>query len=227
LIIYYAEKKYTISSSGYKNFDKIKYHVTKGKRKDENEIKNWLDRVSYKYSIFFILFGLLVLYGAYWLQIDRLDKTDKKTISISGVIDNEPTIEKGSKGSRYVQIRLKEYPEFKFSISGVAYSEMYASDYVNSVKQGDSILLTIDESVAMKKLWRTSSLGYLDKHYGWDRISVYELSDLKRTYLSLNDFTYRDKNEKTILFWICLFVGIAFVFYGFYELKKIKPAANK
>ncbi len=226
LIIYYSENKYTISSSGYKNYEKIKYHVTKGKRKDEKEIKNWLDRVSYRYSIFFILFGLLVLYGAYWLQNDRIDKTDKRTISISGIIDNEPKIEKGSKGSRYIQVRLKEYPEFKFSISGVAFSEMYASDYVNSVKQGDSIFLTIDEGVARKKLWQTSSLGYLDKHYGWDRISVYGLRDMKKNYLSLNDYSFRDKNEATILFWICIFVGVGFIFYGLYEIKKIKPTAN-
>ena len=227
LIIYYADKKYTISSSGYKNFEKIKYHVTKGKRKDENEIKNWEDRVTYRYSIFFILFGLLVLYGAFWVQNNRLYKTDRKTITISGIVDNEPKIEKGSKGSRYVQIILNEFPEFKFSISGIAYSEMYASDYVNSVKQGDSLFLTIDETVAKKKLWRTSSLGYLDKHYGWDRISVYGLRDMKKNYLSLNDYSVRDKNEGTILFWICIFIGIGFVFYGLYELKKIKRAANK
>jgi len=226
LIIYYSEKKYTISSSGYKNYEKIKHHLTKGKRKDENEIKNWLDRVSYRYSIFFILFGLLVLCGAYWLQNNRLEKIDKKTIRISGILDNEPKIERGSKGSRYVQIRLKEYPEFKFSISGVAYSEMHASDYVNFALKGDSIFLTIEESVAKKKLFQTSTLGYLDKHYGWERIRVFGLSDLKRTYLSLNNYTYRDKNEGPILFWICIFVGVGFIFYGIYEIKKIKPAAN-
>jgi intracellular septation protein A len=226
LIIYYADSQYKISSSAYKNYEKIKYNVTKGKRKDEIEIDKWLKRVSFRYSIFFILFGVLVLFGAYWLHNSRLDKKDKNFIRIAGILDNKPEIKKGSKGSRYVQIILREYPEFKFSISGVAYSQMYASDYTKYVNQGDTIFVTVDELVASKKLFRTSTLEYLDKHYGWDRISVYGVSDTKRNYLSLDDYIYKDKNEGSILFWIFIFVGFGFIIYGLYKLNKIKPVAN-
>lgn len=226
LIIYYSDNQYKISSSGYKNYDKIKNHITRGKRKDDIEIQNWLSRVALRYSIFYILFGFIVLYGAYRLHNNRLEKKDTNFVTIAGILENKPEIQKGSKSSRYIKIKLKESPEFNFIISGVAYSEMYTSDYLNYAIQRDTIFLTIDEIVAKKKIFASIPLDYYDKHYGWDRISVYGLSDKKHKYLTLEDYRYKDKSDGVILFWILIIVGVGFIIYGLYELNKKKPVAN-
>ncbi len=220
LIIFYGDKKYTISSSGYKNYKQIKHHIVDGKRKDETEAKNWLTRVALRNSIFLILSGLLALCGAFSLYTYQFGGLDENVITIGAIVD------KSSKGKRSVEIFVREYPEFKFSISGVAYSEMYKTDYLESVNPGDSIYVTIDESVARKKLLRTLPLDYLDKHYGWNRINVYALRDERSNYLSQNDYSQSKQKEVRILFAVALLIAAGLLGYGLYDVRRIKLAAS-
>jgi len=220
VIIFYGDKKYTISSAGYKNYKEIKLHIVNGKKNDKSEAEKWLNRIAFRDSILFILAGLLALCGAFSLYTYQFGGLDENVITIGAIVD------KSSKGKRSVEVFLKQYPEFKFTISGVAYSEMYKADYWESVAEGDSLYLTIDESVARKKIFRTLPLEYLDKHYGWDRISVYALRDKRNNYLTQNDYSKSKRKEVNILLAVALLLGAGLLGYGLYGLRKLKLTAT-
>jgi hypothetical protein len=168
----------------------------------------------------------IFLYGAYYFY----SKTDEEKLShhelhsLIGTISIQPQIKSGSKGNKYVQLYLREYPEFVFSISGVALKATDAYTFVEENKVGDKIWVDINKEDYGKKIAKEEPLDFFDKHVNYSIIGVYGLRDDQRSYLTLYSYNKANKEDNAWGIWGCL--GLAL--YMSYEYRKItKPKVKK
>ena len=103
------------------------------------------------------------------------NKQDIEYIEIALIQANESKIKSGTKGSKYIRIDTKEYPQFKFDIGGIAYQSMYTNHYVNRVKQGDTLLVMINKESYDRKIVKTQPLRLSDKIVNYHFIGIFGL----------------------------------------------------
>ncbi len=222
LTIVSKNSKQKISSSIYLNYDGLKSLITKGKKRNSQNEKLVKSKVAKYFGYGFIAFGLLSLYGAYYVYQNRYSQeVPQETLIISDIIINKAEIKKGSKGSRHIHILLKKYPEFIFSISGVALSATYASDFENQVKIGDTLKVEISKDIYLKKIAKSKELEFWDKYSNYSFISILGLSYKESTYLTYDDLIKEDKSDSSFVI-VFILIFALYMFYNGRKLTKIE-----
>ncbi|KAA5536740.1 hypothetical protein F0919_03455 [Taibaiella lutea] len=227
MTIYGESDKYSVSSRVYKNYDKLKSEIGRyafRNRSKEKEIKlRNTRRIGYVLLALGVL--ILILTGCWAVKKEDPDLTSVDIRLVTDVLDNDPYIIKGSKGARSIEIQLKSYPEFTFNISGAAYKAMYAEDYVNTVKRGDSVFIGIKTADYNKKIIRTEPLNFWDKTIKCNSIDVIELADVSSEYLALRDYNAaHHNNSKTTGVVFMLILGLFFITLGLVTLRSKKDS---
>lgn len=221
LTVFNDTGKHMISSYLYSNYDEMKSAlVNYGYRNVEKE--QLIERKKGKRAsiiLFSIGVALLSLCMFFYFKKPKPDIVSAQLKMISGLLDNEPKVIKGSKGERSLELELKNYPEFEFKISGSTFSATYAEDFVNNVKIGDSIFLNIDSAEYGKKISNTIPLGFFDKTVGYKHIGVIEFASGPYTYLSLEDYNIAHKGNNTQLILFLLIMGLFFTGLGVFSFK--------
>jgi hypothetical protein len=221
LTIYTDRTKFKLSSSIYNNYQQLKSALVKEKTRDLQRQNNWFRRNNLYYAIGFTILGGLFLYTAYHFYLTKDNEIKYSELqTITDVITNKAEIEKGSKGSRSIRIKLKSYPTFSFDIAGNGYSATYASDYVANVKIGDTLNLDIMKDEYQMKLTKEKSLGFWDKTINYSFISVYGLRDKNNTYLNLTDYNNVHKSDTPIGIWVFGLAGLFVLGSGLYLFTK-------
>lgn len=221
LTIYTDRTKFKLSSSIYNNYPQLKSALVKGKTRDLQRQNNWFRRNNLYYAIGFTIFGGLFLYAAYHFYLTKDSEINYSELhTITDVITNKAEIEKGSKGSRSIRIKLKSYPTFSFDIAGNGYSATYSSDYVANVKISDTLNLDIMKDEYQMKITKEKQLGFWDKTVNYSFISVYGLRDKNNTYLTLSDYNNEHKSDTPIGIWLFGLVGLFVLGSGLYLFTK-------
>ena len=221
LTIYTEQTKFKLTSSIYNNYPQLKSALIKGKTRDLQRQNNWFRRNSLYYAIGFTILGGLFLYAAYHFYLTKDNEIKYSEFqTITDVITNKAIIEKGSKGSRSIRIKLKSYPSINFDIAGNGYSATYSSVYVANVKIGDTLNLDIMKDEYQMKLTKEKPLGFWDKTVNYSFISVYGLRDKNNTYLNLTDYNNEHKSDTPIGIWLFGLVGLFVLGSGLYLFAK-------
>lgn len=156
-----------------------------------------------------VIICLIILFN--WDE--RLGRNSNRIIhrndltNILGTLTNQPTIETAEQGGPWVPIELFEFPEFKFNISGVMYNGLKAKAFVENVKIGDTILLSIltyDYKVKIKKA--LSSRISDDINYRF--ILPYEVTGKQKKYLTIESANKAWKDEESLYWFKYLLVGV-------------------
>lgn len=222
LTIYTKKTKYIINSSIYKNYYEIRKVLVKGKTKDVQKEKNWQRRNNLLYAIALIALGGIFIANSLHSFLTKSKEIQYNELhTITDIISNKAEITKGSKGSRYIIIKLKSYPYFNFEITGYGYSAADKSSYVSNVQIGDTLHVGIMKDAYLKKLSKEKTPGFWDKSVNYPLIRILELNDNNHTYLKLSEYNKQYNKHKPFVIWVSAIIGLsAFVFSLPYLFKR-------
>jgi len=210
-------EKVKISGRNYDNYFEIKNEVTKNKKRnleleDLAELKTGL-----QVCIIFALIGILCFFGAYnALQIKDVDAKD---IVVFGA-KNAEKIELRKRKRNSVLIKLENFPDLNFIISGKNLKATFVDDLINEVKEGDSIFIGIDKAEYRKKIINVDSLSFADTYFFNENISVESVASKNNDYLNLSGVNAVRLDDK---FWdvtIFGFFGFIMILPGLFAIKK-------
>ena len=223
LTIYTTQGKYNISSKFYKEFNSIKNYLTDGKFRDTSKEYDWKGRVLIFSKVFGVLAGLLFFSMSYHIySTSHTIVYSSNLITLKQVIVSGIAIVNGGKGSRYLNLELKDYPNFIFQIDGSAYSATSAKEFVTDVNYGDTLFLDIKVDAFKMKLSKEKPLSLFDKTVNYKFISVYGLRDKKVSYLTLPDYNIENKKGNPFYLWWSALGGMAFLLLAIFGLKPKK-----
>ncbi|HEY1047790.1 MAG TPA: hypothetical protein VGF79_15220 [Bacteroidia bacterium] len=210
--------KIKIQAREYSNYELLRFELIYGKKLEEsenryekNEDKNAENKDA---AILFLIVAACFFVGSFFVY----NKKDKKMSSLDLVTISGVVLKNDQKGQSSLQIKLKEYPEFKFNLSGVAYSSTSLTDYMNNTNIGDTISLDIELEEYEKKIGGKQALGFLDKVFDYSFISVYGLKDKDYIYLSLENYNTEKRSDNKTAFWSFIGLGCFFIGASLYGL---------
>ena len=196
--------------------------------KTEKKNSSYFDKVTPKtyFAIAFFIIGVLSLYISLQFYIDK-DKTISSSdlTTLTDVITNKVEIRKGSKGSKSIFLYLKNYSEFQFQISGNGFYAMNTENFINNVKQGDTISLSIFTGEFVKKITKEMELDFYDKSVNYGIISVFGVSDKNQNYLNANNYNNELRSDKPYGIWMFGLLGLFLIGTATYllRLKESQP----
>lgn len=220
LTIFTNKQKEKISSLSIPNYYQLKSTLTKGVKRDEYSESFWAYKVNKRYGIGFVIFGLLFTSAMINNYSNRELKIQPEELTtIIAFIVETPEIEDGR-----INLRIADYPKFKFHISGVRFSASYANSIVTEIKAKDKIEIDIFKDICDKKLIKSKALTFKDKTVNYEFITVNGLRKGSRSYLSLEDINVEHYKDSTGFgFWIFLTAGIGIALSGVYVLIRNRP----
>ncbi len=219
LTIFTKKTKEKISSSTVSNYNLLKTELTKNIERDFNSETNWSYRVQRRYGIGFVLTAILFLIASLYTYSNKdviIKPTDLTTITAT--ISENPKIEKG-RSSRTINLKLKEYPKYKFKISGVRFEIAESYAIISELNVNDKIEVDILTDTFEKKVSKKKPLTFLEKSINYSQIKVNGLRRNEKIYLRLDDINYKETKSSKSEFLIFLIIGMANLFIGFYLLK--------
>ena len=157
LFIFTASKKYYFSSYHYDCYSALKSQLTKNKARNVvYEEKADAKSIAY-FSLVFLIIGLLMLGSSCKYYLGNAEKIDpKQYATIEEIVTSEIKIKREGKSSRYINLKLNDYPDFKFRISCSSFYEKDIDNFVSNVSLGDTLTVTISKEKFDKKLQRLS-----------------------------------------------------------------------
>lgn len=223
LILYTSNGKIRITSSSYSNYDLLSENLIKGKKEVPNNTKvlttSEKKKDDKKVALVFVFFACCFFAWAIYDSTKKVVEMSPLDLAfITDAVSEKPYIV-GGKGSHYIRIKLKNYPDFKFDVDGVAYKASAAKDFVNNTEAGDTITLDIKLEEYEKKIEQSKPLSYFDKSDNYEFISVYGLSDKDYFYLSLVDYNAEKKSDNKVGIWGAIIAGLFFIGAAIYDLK--------
>lgn len=214
LTIFTKNSKYIISSAIYSNYDEFQKRLTRGKKKNIKERKLLEYRMNRRYGIGFLIVGTIftLLFGS--MFINRNNEILPIDLSqIVGTVSNEVKVKKSGKRneSLSIPIELKEYPKFKFEISGHGFRSTKTTQLISNVKKGDRIQVDILTEQYKKKLTKEIEMNFWDRGFLYREIIIYGLRDKEVDYFNLsfyNKIKMADRNDIGMyaLLGFCLFL---------------------
>ena len=151
LVLKTNSEKIKIRSYKYNNYEFLKFNLIYGKTLEESSNGNGKSKGKNEdhkdAAILNLIIASCFFIGSFFLYNKKDEKMSTLDLAtISGVVLENHLFEHSS-----LQIKLKEYPEFKFNISGVTFSSTSITDYMNNTNVGDSIYLDIKLDECEKK----------------------------------------------------------------------------
>ncbi len=192
-----------IKSYNYSNFYQLKQKLT-NKKPVNLELEKQLNiKENKQYSFVFILIGIICLFiTAKSYNNKKLSSSD---ISIVKGHLSEPLKIERRRSSKTLVIKLNEFPEFNFRVSGMALSETYYDDLMKDFNRGQKLEFAVEREVYDKKISKKTKLKFWDLIFHYDKIHVVEIIDNDFKYLSLEDY---NRVHSTNNNWIIVFFGL-------------------
>lgn len=191
----------------------------------KNDIMSLTLNINMKKWKFIKYFPAFIAIVCFFISVNFYQNREKQDdyAEITLIQTNDSKIQTGGKGSQSIHIETKEYLEYSFKISGIAFKNMYSDYYVNNVKRGDTLVATISKKSYEKKIIKTKSLSFTDKTINYHFIGVYGLKHRNFELLSTKDYESAKKNDSVlgILFFIIL--GSCFLYLQHKLNKEKKP----
>jgi hypothetical protein len=221
LVIFTQISRYKISSNLTENFEQFKNAIIQGKQREVHYENLWRKRVNRNLGIGFLTIGLLfviLFINGIKNSNDRILEKDLTTIE--SIITNKIEIIRPSKGSPYIKIELKDFPNFLFNVSNNVFYATNTELFNSNVKKGDTLFLAISKEEFETKITKEISPGFLTKHFNYQFISPYKIWDKKNIYLDLNAYNEINQSDNKASRWIVLLICLFFIGSGVFFLLK-------
>ena len=141
---------------------------------------------------------------------------EKDIFYISDVLQENIKLKNESKGSKSMEIVLKNYPVFTFKEFG------YNDYLMNEFGKGDSIVIGIKKIDFKKKITQTLPLSFKDKYLNYSTINIVQFKTKEgKDYYNLESENNRMKDNSFSSFIIFSIFGSIFLFLSIFIL--IKP----
>lgn len=159
-----------------------------------------------------LMFSIFIFsYSIYELKKAEEELTYENLFRLKGVTKNDSEIRRMSKGSSSSIIEIEELSDFKLIVIGAALDALNKSEYLSSVKQGDTIEFYVSKEEYEMKVLKTKEVDFFTKYFNYDLLYIYELREKDKILLLLNDFKVEKELERK---WYFLFILIAiFLFW--------------
>ena len=225
-------EKITLIDKEYSNFDSF-YSSIKQRVKLNKELNTSLTlRKGLKYSIISVLLGFLFIYTAScFYDFKKIDNGD--FVYFESKLKNDVSLLKGSKGRKYFEFELTEYPNFNFKISGSFYDGISDNDeFIKTFKKDVIITIGIEKDDFEKKISKKKGLNILDKYINFSKIQVKQIkNNQNQYYIDLSDVNSFKIQNNYIGFFFFSLIGLVFFYltivnYNAY-IKSIKQITNK
>ena len=126
-------------------------------------------------------------------QIRQIELT-----SLGGTLESKPE-KRTSKSKVYVQIRLKEYPNFKFHVGSIHYNAL-SKGFISDFNKEDSIYLDILTYDFERKLQKSKKLNLSEKLINYKFIEVFSIRSKDRSYMELSDVNLQIESNRALGF---------------------------
>ncbi len=176
------------------------------KQRDKSEVEKQV-------GIWFILAGIvfILFFGNLWLNRNyEIKKEDLQTIN--GVVTNELRKEWKRRSGNFILIKLQNYPNINFKLSGIAIKSANSYSLRKNTQIGDSI------SIDIKKK-EDSKLAKKEE----ETIFIYGLRDNDQDYLDIKIYnSVRKKDRNSISMYLLLAFSFWMFGFGIYYSVKSK-----
>lgn len=188
LVITTAGRPIKISSYYYNNYGHLKNELIKGLKRDkeaENKsIKGWGLRAC--------IFIIIVAGGLLTFQVKDYDAPpiNKNDFTIlDGNVEHIEFMTRGSRPTSYsIELKLEKNPEFTFKMSDKVWNKESLKKTTKLFTQGDPISIAIRKEHHNKKITKTDSLDFWDKHNRFHIIRIASISKGDNIILPLNSY---------------------------------------
>lgn len=221
LTLFTDTQQVTVSSKDIANYEPLKSALTMCLTRDEHAEMRWVHNWIKRSGIAFIIFGAL-------LSVRMLVNYSKRDVKIqpqelnelTATIAKTPEFEQLPYSTKRIEFRLKEYPSFVFSISGIRFLAANSNAITTELKANDQIELDIFKDVFEKKIGKTEALDFIDKCLNYHVINVNGLRKEGKTYLRLENINKEHKRDSSGNgFWRFLIIGIETILIGMFLVK--------
>lgn len=158
-------EKVTFIDNEHSNFHYFFYDISKNINQDKNLNKE-LSKPNFS-KIAIILFLVSALF--FFFSINSYSYkpiSEKDVVYISDVLQDNVKLNKGSKGSKTMEIYLKNYPIFTFKDSG------YNEYLMNNFQKSDTIKIGISSEDYKRKIIHTIPLSFKEKYLNYSTIYI-------------------------------------------------------
>lgn len=214
-----VDEKITFIDSEYSNFYLFFYNISKNIRQDK-KLNDELSKPNFS-KIAFICFLISLFF--FFISSDSYNYkpiTEKDIFYISDVLQDNVKLNKGSKGSKTMEIYLKNYPIFTFKDSG------YNEYLMNNFQTGDTIKIGISLEDYKKKILQTLPLSFKEKYMNYSSIYIEQFKTKDgNDYYNLTKENNRRKDNYFSNFIVFSIFGLIFLFLSIFILIKPKSFA--
>ena len=169
------DEKITFIDSEYSNFFSFFYDIER-KIKNDKKLNIELSKPRF-FGIAMVCFFISALF--FFISINSYNFQpifEKDIVYISDVLQDKIKLKKGSKGSKSMELVLKNYPNFTFKEFG------YNDYLMNEFSKGDSIVLGIKNEDFKKKISQTLPLNFKDKYLNYSTINIVQFKTKEGNY---------------------------------------------
>lgn len=146
-------------------------------------------------------FGVFLIYAMLFQESDNIKVQDLEYFK--GTLSKKPKFEHGSKSSTYLNIYLKEFPEFTFQPMYDKYLH-YNTSIENSCEIGDTLIIGIQKEDYDKDIAKTKIKSYIEKHVNSHLIMAYYIEKNGDVFYhpSIHNQLDKEDNELGKYLWI-------------------------
>lgn len=191
--------------------------------KNDLNIKKKKETIENVITLSFLLICVFGLFYSY-IKSEDYELNNDELVNLELTLDEKPSIITRAKGGKLLRMNIREYPDFRFNISGITYKATQTSNLTENTEGGSRITLTIDKEDYLQKLVQSKEITFWKKYVNFNQISIYGIKDEKQTYLSKSSYEEKKRSDYK---WC--FIGIIgfLAFIGYVELKDRKRKSCK
>lgn len=233
LRLYLNNKHIDISQEECKNYHELKKYIIVGIKDTSEERQKKFNRNQLIIATTIIVIFTLLIW-AFWIFIltkpaNVVTKTD--TLLITDIITNKPSIY-SNKSSHSIDIKLQTFPDYIFKVEGDSYTAMYANSFINDIEPYDTIQVRVSREQFVDKEREINDTTNFWAKDEIETLSVYEVSNRKYTYLSIENYNQEAITEKEYTKYFGIFPLILTIFGSIHLIKiwkrgSIHPANSK
>lgn len=171
----------------------------------------------------FLIFGILGLLNSYSKINHPL--TRKDLITLTDIIINKPEIKSGGKSGGHIDLFLPIRRNFIFQLKGYPFVETRKKDFINKVRQNDTIQIEILKSEYRKKIECTQDLKFTDR-FNWKWIQIQEIRKGKEVFLKFEDHINKQTDDAGDIIFLYVFLLLIGPFWLFFEYRIYKKATS-
>ncbi len=217
LTLYTKKEVLKINSFTYSNYFHFKNKCILGLTKNTDLESMHTYVIIRNYAIGILGFGLLFMFISLNLFLEKYNYIPKEDLStLQGTVAYCIEI-KEKKNTNRIEIKLNEYPDFIFELSGSQFISSQSNAIVSTIKKGDLIQIDLFKALYNKYIIKAYPLNALEQMFTLETISVNGLRTSKHTYLSIDDINKQKRSDSNSLL-LFVFISLSLILLGFYVL---------